>query len=384
MSISEHKTKQVKFCDLTSAVSAHRQEFVEAFARTLDSGWFILGREVAAFEEEFASIIGSTHAVGVANGTDAIELSLRVLDIGPGDTVITVSHTAVATVAAIERTGATPAFVDIDQATLTMSPESLAEMLAYMPKGAKAKAIIPVHIYGQMADMEAIAELAKHYGLWVIEDCAQAHGAKLNDRVAGSYGDLGAFSFYPTKNLGAFGDGGGVVTDNNEMYRRLLRLRQYGWKKRFISEESGINSRLDELQAAMLRINLKYLEENNQRRRYIADRYDEVLMDLPNLVAPQVRSGVHHVYHLYVLRLARRQALVQYLAEMGIETAIHYPVPIHQQPAYLRKILLPPGGLPVTEAVCSQILSLPLYPEMPKEDVGLVCQALRDFVTKQR
>lgn len=375
---------RVKFCDLAAASLRNRQELLDAFTRVLDSGWYVLGRELAAFEEEFARFVGSPHAVGVANGTDAIEISLRALGVGVGDTVFTVSHTAVATVAAIERSGASPAFVDIDPDTFTLAPDSLAKLLTELPPGVKPKAIIPVHLYGQMADMSAITNIAQKYGLVTIEDCAQAHGASIQDCSAGTLGDLGAFSFYPTKNLGAFGDGGGVTVRDPNLWRRLLRLRQYGWEQRFISEEPGINSRLDELQASLLRSSLSRLRENNCRRQEIASHYDEALSCVVDPCRPVVRGGANHVYHLYVVKSRNREKLISHLDDFGIDSAIHYPVPIHLQPAYRnRNLLKPPDGLPVTESVCGQILSLPLYPEMPQIEIERVCSALREYAAKE-
>ena len=254
----------------------HKAEIDTAIQRVLDSGWYILGKEVDAFERAFAAYVGITHAIGVANGTDALELALRACGIGPGDLVFTVSHTAVATVAAIELVGATPVLVDIDPATYTLDPNCLEAALAHPPAG-RPKAVIPVHLYGQPADMPAILELVRRYDLYIIEDCAQSHGAKLAGRMTGSWGDIAAFSFYPTKNLGALGDGGMVVTKDHDLAEKVQLLRQYGWKKRYVSEYPGGNSRLDELQAAILHSKLPYLDLENHRRREIASQYSELL-----------------------------------------------------------------------------------------------------------
>ncbi|MGZ4986091.1 MAG: DegT/DnrJ/EryC1/StrS family aminotransferase, partial [Chthoniobacterales bacterium] len=325
---------------------AQKNEIDAAIARVLDSGHYILGDAVASFEKEWAAYVGTAHAIGVGNGTDALELALRSLGIGAGDTVITTSNTAVATVAAIELSGASALLVDVDETTLTISPLVIAEALAQNSKR-HVRAIIPVHLYGQPADMPAIMKLAAQHGLGVIEDCAQAHGAMIGERKVGTFGDSGAFSFYPTKNLAALGDGGAVVTNDDSLGQRLRELRAYGWRERYISEHAGMNSRLDEMQAAILRVRLSLLDSDNARRAAIARQYHDSLGDLP-LRLPVSRPDEKHVYHQFTIRSQRRDELRSFLANKNIQTALLYPQPIHQQPAYRDRIATA-GDLSVTE-----------------------------------
>jgi dTDP-4-amino-4,6-dideoxygalactose transaminase len=366
----------VPVVDLAGQVAALRSEIDAAVARTLDSGWYILGRETAAFEAEFAAYIGgfgsaTVACVGVNSGTDALQLALWACGIGPGDEVITVSHTAVATAAAIRLTGATPVFVDIDPATYTLDPAKLAAAIT-----ARTKAVIPVHLYGHPAELSAILAISARQGLRVIEDCAQAHGALYQGQHVGTWGDLGCFSFYPTKNLGALGDGGAVIARDPALVERVRLLREYGWtpQARYVSQVEGMNSRLDELQAAILRVKLRYLEAWNAARRAIAVAYAELLP--PSLVLPVERPNCRHVYHLYVVRAAARDALRASLQAAGVGTGIHYPVPIHLQPAYAAK-----GGrgrlLPHTEQVAGEIVSLPMHPLMTREHAVRVAEAAR-------
>ncbi len=359
--------------DPKASYLAHQQEIDEAIRQTLDSGWYILGKQVAAFEQEFAAYIGVEHCVGVANGTDAIVLSLRACGIGAGDAVITVSHTAVATVAAIELAGAKPLLVDIDPASFTISPQAIEDAMKTYRGSEKIKAIIAVHLYGHPAEMKAITELARRFDLRVIEDCAQAHGAKIGDRRVGSIGDIAAFSFYPTKNLGALGDGGAVVTNGDTLAERLRLLREYGWRERYVSEIAGMNSRLDELQAALLRVKLNYLDAENERRRQVAQVYDETLTETA-LRLPKVYGDVHHVYHQYVVRSSERDALKARLRAKGIGILVHYPVPVHQQPAYCNRGIA--KTLPETERAASEVLSLPMFPQLRDEEVRQVCDAI--------
>ena len=352
---------------------AYKEEIMEAIERVLNSGQYILGLEVQSFEQEFAQFIGVRFGIGVASGTDALHLALRALNIGPGDEVITVPHTAVATVAAIEMCGATPIFVDIDLDTYTLSPNKLEAAIT-----PRTKAIIPVHLYGCPADMGPILEIAQKHGIFLIEDCAQAHGAMYQGKRVGSFGDLAAFSFYPTKNLGAIGDGGIIVTNDSELAEKVRLLRQYGWRERYVSEVPGWNSRLDELQAAILRVKLRHLEEINRRRRFLAEIYTRLLVNASAIVTPIERPGDYHVYHQYVIRHPRRNDLKAFLAQRGIGTSVHYPVPIHLQPAY-RGRLGEVGSFPVSERVAREVLSLPLYPEMDESTVNTVCQAIIDF-----
>jgi dTDP-4-amino-4,6-dideoxygalactose transaminase len=352
---------------------AHKQEIDAAISRTLDSGWYVLGQEGRAFEAEFAAWLGAGTAVGCGNGTDAIALALRGLGIGADSTVVTVSHTAVATVAAIESTGATPLLIDIEPGHYTMDPAELAAVLADPPPGLPPiRAVIPVHLYGQVADVEVIGTLCRRHRAVLIEDCAQAHGAKRNGRHAGTFGDAATFSFYPTKNLGALGDGGAVVARDPAVAARIAALRQYGWTRHYISDEVGVNSRLDELQAAILRVKLGYLDAANARRQAIARAYDRVL----GSAAPHRRRGSLHVYHLYVVRTPDRDQMQVRLRERGVGSGIHYPVPVHLQPAYAGRVPLGPSGCQETARAATEILSLPLYPELTDEQVSHVCQAI--------
>ena len=367
-------------------VAAIRAELDAAIAGVLDSGRYILGPQVEAFEAEMAAYLGLREAIGVASGTDAIELALRGLGVGSGDAVYTVSHTAVATVAAIERTGAVAVLVDTDDATLTLDPDQLARAIEAdaRPGGARPRVVIPVHLYGHPAPMPAILEGARRSGLLVLEDCAQAHGALLDGRMAGTFGDVAAFSFYPTKNLGAIGDGGLVATDDPVIAARIRELRQYGWRERYVSGVPGFNSRLDELQAALLRVKLRYLEAGNARRRVIAGRYDAALGTLdggPRI--PAVGAGVQHVYHQYVVRSPRRDALAATLAAEGIGTAVHYPVPVHMQPAYRGRVPVP-VPLAVTERAATEILSLPMFPSLSDAEVDRVGAAVARWAASAR
>lgn len=357
---------------------AHEAEIRSAIARVLESGWYILGEEVAAFEKEFAAFLGARHAVGVGNGTDALALALRACGVGPRDAVITVSHTAVATVAAIELTGASPVLVDVEPETFTMDVNCLEETICEsVSKKLRLKAIVPVHLYGHPADMAAIMEIARCHGLRVIEDCAQAHGAAIDGTICGTWGDAAAFSFYPTKNLGALGDGGAVVTNDPALAEKVSLLREYGWKNR-ISHCAGLNSRLDEIQAAILRVKLKYLSGENARRREIAKLYHD-LLSAGKFQLPKSRPGIDHVFHQYVIRAQQRDDLKSFLEKRGIGTAIHYPVPVYLQPAYQSRIFIPKLGLPQTEKIAREILSLPMHPQLTYEEIRQVAEAMRSF-----
>lgn len=349
-----------------------RTEIEAAVRRVLDSGSYILGPETAAFEQEFAAYIGVGQGVGLASGTDAIALGLRALGVGAGDEVITVSHTAVATVAAIQMAGAEPVLVDVDGDSLTMDPICLEA--AVTPR---SRAVVPVHLYGQPADLDSICAIAHHHGLWVLEDCAQAHGALYHDKKVGTFGDLAAFSFYPTKNLGAVGDGGIVVTDRLELAEAVRAIRQYGWKERYISETRGVNSRLDELQAAILRVKLRHLDGANARRRKLASLYNSLLSG--GVVLPFEAKGCQGVFHLYVIRTPLRDELKDFLEHEGIGTGVHYPRPVHLQPAFRG---LRYGPMPVTERIASQILSLPMYPQLTDKEAAEVAMAINEFLNK--
>lgn len=347
-----------------------KAEIDAAVNRVLDSGWYILGEEVDAFESEFASYCEISHCIGVGNGTDAIELALRALGLGVGDEVITVSHTAVATVSAIECAGCSPVFVDIDPSTFTMDPAALAGAISN-----KTKAIIPVHLYGHPVDMDRVLTFAEEYGLFVVEDCAQAHGARYKGKRVGSLGHVGCFSFYPTKNLGALGDGGAVVTDDPELADTMRSIREYGWDSGRNSLLAGMNTRLDALQAAILRVKLAHLDQDNSVRRSIALSYANKMDEIDGLILPEVVGDVEHVYHLYVVRVRDRDQVLDMVNNHGIGVGIHYPLPVHLQGAYHST----ENSLPQTESVYSDIISLPMYPELSKEEVEATSQVLRKF-----
>jgi dTDP-4-amino-4,6-dideoxygalactose transaminase len=352
---------------------AHKAEIDAAVGEVLSGGWYILGTKVAKFEQAFARFIGVEQAIGVGNGTDAIVLALRVGGVGDGDTVFTVSHTAVATVAAIELVGAVPVFVDIDPVSFTMDPARLETAIRQTETKDGRKAVIPVHIYGHPVDMPAIMEIANRHNLYVVEDCAQAHGAKIQGRSVGAWGHIAAFSFYPTKNLGAFGDGGMVTTNDAKLADVARAVREYGWRERYISERRGMNTRLDELQAAILTVKLRYLEEENTRRRDIARLYDAALKN-SDVRLPVSRQS-SHVYHQYVIRSSNRDAFRERLKKEGISTALHYPLPVHEQPAYAGRVTSP-DGLPQTELISKEIVSLPMFGHMTEQQVLHVCAAL--------
>ncbi|MBI3825232.1 MAG: DegT/DnrJ/EryC1/StrS family aminotransferase [Candidatus Rokubacteria bacterium] len=366
--------------DPRASYLAHRAEIDAAIRGVLEGGRYILGEQVAAFERELAAFVGVAEGVGVASGTDALELSLRALGIGAGDAVFTVSHTAVATAAAIERSGAVPVLVDIDEATLTMDPQSLEDAVKKVAGDravARPRAVVPVHLYGHPADMPAILDVARRHDLRVVEDCAQSHGARLDGRATGGWGDTAAFSFYPTKNLGAVGDGGMLLTADPTVAGRARALREYGWRERYVSDVPGLNSRLDELQAAILRVKLRHLEADNARLRALAGAYDRALADAP-VQRPARRPGVEHAYHQYVVRTPQRDGLQRWLRDRGIGTAVHYPQPVHRQPAYAGRTPLV-VSLPRTETAVREILSLPLYPELAEAAVARVAEAVRSW-----
>lgn len=357
----------------------HQVELDAALKAALEAGHYILGGEVAGFEREFGNFVGTKHSIGVANGTDSIELLLRGLGIGAGAKVGVPSQTAVASISAIVRAGATPVFLDVDPETFTITASSLEATLA-SPLGAGMQAVLAVHLYGHPADMGALQKICDAHGLILLEDCAQAHGAKHEGRMVGSIGRGGSFSFYPTKNLGAIGDGGGVTTSDDELADNIRCIRQYGWRERYISAVEGINSRLDELQAALLRVKLRTLPESIANRRRLAASYDERLAGLP-VKTPVVRPGCEHAYHLYVIRTPERDALMKHLNARGIPAAQHYPAAVHQQPAYdhIRAASLP---LPETEALVTEILSLPLHPWMSESAVAYVADEIRSFFSR--
>ncbi len=360
----------IPFFDLTKQYESIQSEIDDATAGVLKSGWFILGDQVAAFEKEFAAYIGAPHAIGVGSGTEALHLALLALGVGAGDEVITVPNTAVATVAAIELTGARAVLCDVRADSMLIDVEKLAQAIT-----PRTKAIIPVHLFGQSADLDPILELARTRNIFVLEDCAQAHGATYRGKRVGAHGDIAAFSFYPTKNLGAFGDGGAIVTNDAALAERVNLLRQYGWRERYTSDIKGMNSRLDELQAAILRVKLRHLDAWNAARRERAALYTELLR---TVTPPREMAYGQAVYHLYVVQSARRDALAAHLKSRGIGTAIQYPHTIHLQPAYAN-LGYREGDLPVSEKLAREILSLPLYPELSLDDVRVVANAVNEF-----
>lgn len=357
---------------------AHQAEIDAAIQRVLASGRYILGGEVSAFENEFAEYLGAAHAVSTGNGTDALELILRALEIGPGDSVITAANTAVATVAAIELAGASPLLVDVDDATLNLTAAGVEQAIRQRPD-LRVRAILPVHLYGQPAEMTAIMAVAQEHGLRVIEDCAQAHGAAIGGRKVGTFGDAAAFSFYPTKNLGALGDGGALVTNDAQLAERARELRVYGWRQRYVSERAGLNTRLDEVQAAVLRVKLRHLQAENARRRELARAYDDSLGQLL-LRLPVAGADDEHVYHQYVVRTPARDSLGEHLRAREIETAILYPQPIHLQPAYRDRVPLA-GLMPVSETAARELLCLPVHPWLRDDEAARVRAAITDWHT---
>lgn len=367
-------------CDPLASYLRRKEDIDAAIQNVLMRGRYILSTEVDEFEREFAAFHGGGHGIGVGNGTDALELSLRALGLEMGSLVFTVSHTAVATVAAIEKAGAKPILVDIDPATYTMCPRSLEEAIRFHSKkhGGGKMGVIVVHLYGQPASMEAIQRITREHGLYLIEDCAQAHGARLRNRRVGTFGDIAAFSFYPTKNLGAFGDAGAVLTSDLKLAERVRRLREYGWEERYISKIRGGNSRLDELQAAVLRVKLPGLDLDNGARRQIAKNYFAGIRS-PAVELPQVGEGCEHVFHQFVVRSGKREALQKHLRERKVGTLIHYPVPVHRQPAYSGRVETTPAGLPETERLAGQVLSLPIFPELCEADSEKVVAAINQW-----
>ena len=354
---------------------AHQPGIQAAITRVLEGGGYVLGEEVRHFERELAAFLGARRAVGVASGTDAIELALRGCGVGPGDVVFTVAHTAVATVAAIERAGAGAVLVDVDPAWHTLDPAALD--LAARAAGGRAarRAVLAVHLYGCPADMNAILEVARRHELIVIEDCAQAAGACIAGRRVGTFGRAAAFSFYPTKNLGALGDGGAVVSSDDTVADRVGLLREYGWRERQVSEIVGMNSRLDEVQAAVLRVKLQTLDADNESRSERARAYGAAL-DGAGLSVPAVRPGTTHVFHQYVVRTPARDGLRAYLQAHQIITNVHYPQPVHCQPAYRGRVRVC-GDLAASERAAAEVLSLPMYAELPMADVRATAAAIR-------
>src|SRR5579864_1971333 len=368
---------QIPILDLKAQYETIREEIQEAIGRVLEKQHFILGPEVKALEGEIAQYCGRKYGIGVASGTDALILGLKACGIGPGDKVIVPSSSFIATADAVSALGAEPVFADIDPETFNIDP-SLIEPLI----DSHTKAIVPVHLYGQAADMGPILALAKAHHLKVVEDAAQALGASYEGRRATALGDIGCISFFPSKNLGAYGDGGMIVTDSEEIYRHLISLRAHGSAKKYFSEEQGWNSRLDELQAAILRVKLGYLDQWCSGRRAAADRYNQLLSGIPNVVLPVRDPRCEHVFHQYTIRVGDRDQVQKRLTEQGVSTMVYYPVPIHLQPIY-SSLGTGPASLPRTEAACREVLSLPIFPELTKEQAEYVAEALTLAISEQ-
>ena len=371
---------RIPILDLTRQYRSIQSDIDEALRRVVESGRFILGPEVEALEKEIATFCGAKHAIGVASGTDALLLALRALGIGPGDGVIVPSFTFFATAGVVANVGATPIVVDIDPQTFNISPGSTADALRRGSGGKKIKAIIPVHLYGQMADIDEIMALAKEFGLYVIEDAAQAIGAESKERKAGTIGHLGCFSFFPTKNLGAYGDGGMVVTNDDELAEKVRMLRVHGSKPKYYHHMVGTNSRLDALQAAILRAKLPHLAEWTKARQRLADHYDELLGDIEGLVLPYRAPDRTHIFHQYTIRVlnGKRDALRAYLAERGIGTEVYYPLPLHLQPCF-RHLGYREGDLPESERASREVLSVPMFPELTEEEMEYVAGEIKRF-----
>ncbi len=365
----------VLFADLKKQYLSIKEELEIAIHRVFERGFFILGEEVQRFEEEFSSYCGTKYGVGVGSGTEALHLALVAAGVSPGDEVITVPNTAVPTVSAISFAQAKPVFVDIHPHTYTMDTSDTSRIENAITH--KTRVILPVHLYGQAADMEPILDMARKYNLSVIEDASQAHGAEYKGKRVGTIGRMGCFSFYPTKNLGAYGDGGMVVTNDEEMAHKLILLRNYGQRDRYHHITKGFNSRLDEIQAAILRVKLKRLDQWNELRRKIAKRYDHLLKNSSIVTPTEAEYGMHS-YHLYVIRNPKRDELRTFLKKHGIETLVHYPIPIHLQEAY-QDLGIGKGSFPIAEQYATEILSLPLYPELESEEIERVAHAIDRF-----
>jgi dTDP-4-amino-4,6-dideoxygalactose transaminase len=365
---------KVPFLDLRGAYLELEQEIDAAVARVLHSGWYLLGDELRAFEQEFAAYTETDHCVGVGNGLDALHLALRAMGVGPGDEVIVPSNTYIATWLAVSYAGATPVPVEPDERTYNLDPTKVVAALT-----PRTKVIIPVHLYGQSADMDPILQIARARGLRVLEDAAQAHGARYKGRRVGGLGDAAAWSFYPGKNLGALGDGGAVTTNDTELAARISMLRNYGSARKYVHEVQGFNSRLDDVQAAILRVKLEHLDEWNRRRQEIAGQYLAALQDMP-LVLPYVPAWADPVWHLFVVRSGERADLHGGLRAAGIDTIIHYPTPPHRQEAY-RELNFPEGSFPISEAIHREVLSLPIGPHCTRDQVQHVIRSAQTLCT---
>lgn len=362
---------QIKPNCLDRGFYMYQEEFEQKALDVLRSGWYILGEEVRQFENEFAAYVGAKHCVGLASGLDALWIAFRVLGIGPGDEVIVQGNTYIASVMGITMNGATPIFVEPDE-YYNIEARKIEEKITE-----RTKAILVVHLYGQASDMGAIMSIARRYNLKVVEDCAQSHGAGFEGKMTGTFGDIGCFSFYPSKNLGAFGDAGAIVTDDPKIAEDVTVFRNYGSEKRYYNKVVGTNSRLDEIQAGLLRVRLKHMPELEEEKRKICQRYLDEIKN-PNIMLPQIRKGATHIWHQFVIRCERRDLLIKYLNQKGIGTIIHYPIPPHMSEAY-KYLGLGEGSLPITEKYANTVLSIPLYNGMTDEEQTYVISALNDF-----
>jgi dTDP-4-amino-4,6-dideoxygalactose transaminase len=354
--------------DFKREYAAINTEIIPAISRVLKSGWYILGEEGNKFEQEFSKYVGGRFGVGVNSGSDALYLAVKALGVSRGNEVITVAHTMISSVDAITRNGAKPVFVDVDPSTYVMDVPKIEAKISK-----KTKAIIPVHLYGHPVDMDPLTELAEKYGLYVIEDACQAHGAEYKQAKVGGIGHVGCFSFYPTKNLGAYGDGGMILTNDEELANKLKKIRNYGQSKKYYHDFVGVNSRLDEIQAALLRTKLHHLDQWNEKRRNLAKLYTELLSN-SDVITPIEKEYAKHVYHLYVVRHKQREKLQSYLLKRGIQTLIHYPIPVHAQKAYMS-----PVKLPVTEKICTEVLSLPINPWLKEDEVRMISENIMKY-----
>lgn len=360
-SLSLYSGRKIQIVDLASNYKSIQNEVNEIVLKVLSSGHYVLGENVEAFEEELARYLGCKYVVSCANGTDAITLSLIALDIKPNDEVITIPHSFFATSGAIVNAGGVPIFVDINESDFNIDPKKIEPLI-----NKKTKAIVPVHLYGQSCEIQSVAEIAKKYGLYIVEDCAQALGAKYNGQNVGTFGNVGTVSFFPTKNLGAFGDGGAIFTNDENIANKVKQLTHHGSSKRYEHNCIGFNSRLDEIQASILRVKLKYINEWNLARQKAAKYYDNLLKEIDEITTPYVKPNCHHVFHQYTIKTKNRDFLYEKLREQGIETLIYYPIPIHLQKAF-NYLKYSKGSFPVTEKICNEILSLPMYPEITKD-----------------
>jgi len=362
---------KINFNELKRGYEKYKSEYDKAAIETLESGWYILGESVERFEREFANFIGSKYCVGVNSGLDALILAARALEVGPGDEVIVPANTYIATVLGITENGATPVLVEPDE-YYNLDADKIEQEITD-----KTKAIMVVHLYGQAANMDKIKRIAEKYNLYLIEDCAQSHGARFNGKITGTFGDVGCFSFYPTKNLGAFGDAGAIVTENEDVAEKVRMLRNYGSKKKYYNEIEGVNSRLDEMQDALVSVKLSHYNELRRERERIAQKYlDEIKNPLIEL--PAIRQGAEHVWHLFVVRTEKRDELQKYLAENGIGTQIHYPIPPHLSGAY-KHLGYNEGDFPITERYANTVLSLPIYDGMTDEEAEYVIKVINEY-----